>query len=508
MRTKLERGAGILLHITSLPSKFGIGDFGEEAYKFVSFLKESNQKYWQILPFGADGEYNSPYRCSSTFAGNDLLISLEKLVKSSLLSSKDLLECEFDQGNIDYDKVKHYKENLLSKAYRNFKKLKEDDSLHKEMNEFVEENNFWLEDYVLFKTASEKYGSKDWSKWENGVKNRDQICLQELKIQMSDQIDKYTFIQFIFHKQWSELKNFANENGIKIIGDLPIYVGYKSADVWSHRELFDLDYEGNLITVAGFPPDYFSKDGQVWGNPLYKWEEHKKDDFKWWVSRIEHTLKIVDYLRIDHFRGIESFYAIPNDTRKASDGVFKEGPGYELLDAIKNHMKDMPIIVEDLGDINQAVEELRDAYELPGMRILQFGFSSSDALGYNPNFIPYNYIPNSIAYTGTHDNMTVKQWYCSNETDIRVKNNFKRYVRKEDLPDDEVNVCQEMIRLLYSTVASVTIVPLQDILELGEEGRMNYPGIEGTSWRWRFYSNDLTDHISSRLKQLTEIYGR
>lgn len=508
MNSKLKRGCGIVLHITSLPGKYGIGDFGKCAYDFVSFLKEAGQKYWQILPMGEIGNTNSPYMCCSAFSGGWLLIDPEKLVEESLLKPEDLYKTDFDKSRVDYEAVKPYKDKLLKKAYCAFKKISDTSGMKKEYYKFADENKFWLDDYTLFKAACQKFGSSNWFCWEEGIKNRDPKALALLREEYKDDIERYKFIQFIFLKQWYELKKYANDNGIKIIGDIPIYIDYESADVWSNRQLFDLEESGKCSNIAGFPPDFFSKKGQIWDNPLYKWEEHEKENFDWWIKRIKQTLKLVDYLRIDHFKGFDKFYSIPTSSYDAFKGVFKKGPGHKIMDCIKENIKDMPIIAEDLGIVDEDLEKLRDDYALPGMRILQFGFFPEDAMEYNPSFMPHNYVKNCIAYTGTHDNLPIKQWSLDKSTDRRTIENFKRYIGKENVPDEDINFCREMIRLVYSSVADVAMIQLQDILEISQGGRMADPCAKMINWRWRFSFEDITPDKINYLRELAEIYER
>ena len=505
--SKFDRSCGVLLHVSSLPSRHGIGDMGIEAYKFVDFLKASDQKYWQILPMTEVGKENAPYNSCSAFAGNPLLISLDKLVEDNLLSKEEVTKISFPSGDVDYKKVKLLKGELLTKAYNNFKNTV-DAKTDEEFEKFVMENDFWLHDYALFKVASVKFGTLVWVEWDSSIANRDSKSIVEFERAYADAIKEIKFIQYIFIKQWRELKLYANNQDIKIIGDIPIYVSYESAEVWAHKELFDLDEKGIQKNVSGVAPDYFAKDGQVWGNPLYNWEEHRKTNYSWWLLRVQHMLKFVDYLRIDHFIGFETYYAIPFESLNSREGVYIKGPAYEIMNVFLENLEDMPLIVEDLGDVSEAVEELRDYYVLPGMRILQFGFKSEDVPGYLPNFKPHNYIPNTIVYTGTHDNMTVKQWFESDETDERSKQNFKRYINKDHIPNEELDVCWEMIRIAYASVGSIAIVPLQDILNLGAEARMNVPGVAKGNWCWRYKEEDLTIEIVNKLKELVNIYDR
>lgn len=507
METKLRRGSGVLLHITSLPSLFGIGDLGKEAYKFVDFLKSAKQMYWQILPLGEVGEENSPYKCCSAFAGNWLMISIEKLIEDGLISLDDIpAEANNLSGKVDYKAVKSLKYKLLMLAYKNFKEIPQHTALKKEYQAFTEENQYWLEDYAVFKIAAKKFGTQNWFTWDVDIKNRNSDALRHLCEEYSDIYESFKFIQFLFFKQWKELKQYANDNGIKIIGDMPIYIDYESADVWSSPELFDLDEDLRCKNVAGVPPDYFAKDGQIWGNPLYNWKAHKDTNFDWWNKRVQFSLKTVDYLRIDHFKGFLSFYAIPAQNINAANGKYVSAPGKELLESIQKNIPSMPIIVEDLGNVDKELEDLRDLFSLPGMRILQLGFKDKDTIGYHPEFLPHNYLPNSVVYTGTHDTMTVKQWFEDEEVDSSEIENFENYIDKKCT---EENVCWEMIRLLLSSVASVAIIPLQDILELGEESRMNYPGVQGkSSWDWRYLEEDLKPISAQKLAKLAELYDR
>lgn len=506
METKLKRGSGILLHITSLPGLFGIGDLGKEAYKFVNFLKRAKQMYWQILPTGEIGEENSPYKCCSAFAGNWLMISIEQLMDAGLLSFDDLpFETDYLHKEVNYEAVKVLKYKLLMTAYKKFKELPQNTLLNKEYQAFIKENKYWLDDYAAFKVAAKRFGTQNWSAWDSDIKKRNPDALKHLCAEYFDIYESSKFIQFLFFKQWKALKQYANNNGIKIIGDIPIYVDYESADVWSSPELFDLDEDLRCKNVAGVPPDYFAKNGQIWGNPLYNWKAHKDTNFDWWNKRVQFTLKMVDYLRIDHFKGFSSYYAIPARNASAANGEYFSAPGMDLLKSFQKNIPDMPIIVEDLGNVDKDLEDLRDSFSLPGMRILQLGFKNKNTSGYHPEFLPHNYVPNSIVYTGTHDTMTVKQWFEDESVDSSEIENFENYIHKKCTKED---ICWEMIRLLLSSVASVAIVPLQDILELGEEGRMNYPGTLGKSWKWRYLEKDLNLRSAKKLAELTELYGR
>ncbi|ABA21444.1 4-alpha-glucanotransferase [Trichormus variabilis ATCC 29413] len=493
------RSSGVLLHPTSFPSRFGIGDLGLEAYKFIDFLEKSYQQYWQVLPLGPTGYGNSPYMSYSALAGNHLLISPEKLLDEGLLSDEDFANLpNFPHEKVDFEQAAPIKIQLLKKACENFK-TKASPLQQKGFAGFCETKGYWLDDYALFMALKDTNDSSSWHTWEPALAKREADVLEKVQRQLTDEIFYYKFIQYEFFRQWSELKSYANMKGIEIIGDIPIYVAHDSADVWANPDIFCLDEEtGEVALMAGVPPDYFSATGQLWGNPVYNWEELQKQDFKWWVQRFEAMLDYVDVIRIDHFRGFEAFWTVPQGEETAMNGEWVTAPGEELFDAIKQKLGKLPVLAEDLGVITPEVEALRDKYEFPGMKVLQFAFGSDPG---NP-FLPFNYSRNFVVYTGTHDNDTTVGWF--NTANDYEKNNLLLYLGSVS-PE---GIHWDLIRLALSSVANQAIIPLQDILGLGNEARMNFPSIAEGNWAWRYDSATLKDELSDRLKILTKLYGR
>lgn len=499
----------MLLHPTSLPGPFGIGDLGDEAYRFADFLKKSDQTLWQVLPLGPTGYGDSPYACYSAFAGNTLLISPERLVKQQILTDIDLADTPaLPDECIDFAAVHHFKEALLSTAFRRFKQ-KPDVEVEADFRSFCSKERDWLDDYALFRALKDLHVGRSWSEWEAPLASRDPVALNIAMENLSDEIEGQKFYQYLFFKQWFELKEYCNERGIKVIGDIPIFVAFDSADVWTNPGQFKLDANGRPIVVAGVPPDYFSKTGQFWGNPLYEWERMVADGFDWWIKRVRATLQTVDIVRIDHFRGFAACWEIPGGDKTAERGSWVKAPGRELFLAIRDALgADLPIIAEDLGVITPDVEELRDEFGFPGMRILQFGFSSNAK---NID-LPHNYHRNMVVYTGTHDNDTAVGWFKSeagkgstrDATQIEKERAF--CLQYLDTGGAEIN--WDFIRAVMASVANTAIVPLQDLLGLGTEARMNLPNTMSGNWSWRYAADALTDALADRLKSLTMLYGR
>ncbi|MCL2559591.1 MAG: 4-alpha-glucanotransferase [Turicibacter sp.] len=526
-----SRESGILLHITSLPSGYGIGDLGESAYDFVDFLREGGQRLWQILPLNPTGFKDSPYQSFSTFAGNPLLICPEELKKWDLLTSADLLSApEFPTDNIDYGEVINFKNELFKKAYTNFAALTRH-PLKAPYEAFVGLNKVWLDDYALFmalkfhfiNARSKPENTKDypafvrlnkkylneeqladyyygavWQSWPEAISKRDTTAINKWREKLANEIEYYQFLQFIFAKQFSSLKAYANENDIKIIGDIPIFVALDSSDCWANTSLFMLDENGNPTGVAGVPPDYFSEEGQLWGNPLYEWTEMKKTGYAWWIERIKKSLAFCDVVRIDHFRGFEAYWRVPYGEATARNGMWMPGPGRDLFEVIKEKMGDLPIIAENLGVITPEVEALRNDFGLPGMKVIQFGF---DACQGNEH-LPHNFdTSHAVVYTGTHDNDTTIGWYDDSSTE--VQDQFRRYlnVSGED-------VAWDMIRLAFLSVAQMAIVPMQDVLRQGKTARMNTPGTADGNWQYRLDSADLNVEIAKQLKSLSLLGDR
>lgn len=494
---KYTRSAGILLHPTSLPSKYGIGDFGNDAFRFIDFLVDTKQTLWQILPLGPTGYGNSPYQCFSAFAGNPLLISPDKLIEEDLLKEEDTQNIpDTNPNHVDYGQIINYKISLLRKAYENFKVISNND----EIEHFKKHNKFWLEDFALFMALKNYHNGIEWPKWEKEIAFRKKDSLKKWKEKLSDEISFQEFIQFMFFKQWKNVKDYANSKGIKIIGDVPIYIAYDSADLWANRNLFTVDDEGKLEFVAGVPPDYFSKTGQLWGNPLYRWDKLEKDDFDWWVKRISKMLELVDIIRIDHFRGFEAYYKIPGNAPTAETGEWVKAPGEKLFKTIIKKLGNVPILAEDLGVITKEVNELRLKFNFPGMKILQFAFGYSG----EKRFLPHNHEKNCVVYTGSHDNDTTKGFFRKErEINSDVFKHAQAYMNYygEDM-------CSELIRLAYSSVADIVIIPMQDILNLDSDARMNFPGKPDGNWTWRFTWEQINDDIKNRISKLVLLYER
>jgi len=492
------RKAGILVHPTSFPSPYGIGDLGSEAYNFIDFLEKSEQKLWQVLPIGPTGYGDSPYQSFSSFAGQPLLIDLEDLQQLGFLTREDLTTLpDWDSYAIDYGPVITYKFSLLEKAFDNFKQ-QPNKSLQNEFTIFLEKNYFWLEDYALFMAAKIYHDGVAWTDWTKDIAFPTKKSKLKWQNKLKNSIKYHQFIQFIFFKQWFALKAYANDRSIEIIGDTPIFVAFDSADVWANKNLFYLDTKGFPTHVAGVPPDYFSETGQLWGNPLYNWPEHKKNNYAWWIKRLAYALTLVDFLRIDHFRGFEAYWAVPFGSPNAIKGTWEKGPFKDLFYSFEASLgKNLPIIAEDLGIITEAVEDLRDSFHLPGMKILQFAFEDSK----DNNFLPHLHIPNSICYTGTHDNDTTVSWYKTIPEENKDK--LRRY-----LNTDANNIAWDMIRACYGSVSNMAIVPLQDLLSFDAWARMNTPGSATGNWQWRYTSDMLTHTLQQHLLSITRLYGR
>ena len=493
------RSSGILLHPTSFPSRFGIGDLGLEAYRFIDFLKESHQQYWQVLPLGPTAYGNSPYMCYSAMAGNPLLISPEKLRDEGLLTEEDFANLPgFPEEKVDFKDVVPVKIGLLKKAYEHFR-ANATPILQKEFEGFCDSKAYWLDNYALFMALKDANENANWHTWPSELVKRDPQAMEQVQERLNGEISYYKFVQFEFFRQWSELKSYANMRGIDIIGDIPIYVAHDSADVWAHPNIFCLDEQtGAAAQMAGVPPDYFSATGQLWGNPVYNWEELQKQDFKWWVQRFEAMLDYVDIIRIDHFRGFEAYWAVPQGEETAMNGKWVEAPGDAFFEVIRQKLGKLPVLAEDLGVITPGVEALRDKYEFPGMKILQFAFSADAA---NP-FLPFNYPRNAVVYTGTHDNDTTLGWFDT--ASDQEKQNLLLYLGSIS-PD---GIHWDLIRLALSSIANQAIIPLQDILGLGNQARMNFPSIPEGNWEWRYQTAALTQELGDRLKVLTELNGR
>lgn len=489
------RKSGVLMHISSLPSPWGIGTLGAEAKKFIDFLAASGQRYWQVLPVSPTGYGDSPYQSFSSYAGNPYFIDLDILSEWGLLEKSEY--CGINWGNdaerADYGLLYENRFKILHKATEQLLML--DDS---EFIDFCSNYAFWLDDYALFMAIKDSHDGASWSEWESPLRFREESALNEAREKYSCDIDFYKAIQYLFFRQWKELRSFATEKGISIIGDVPIYVAPDSADVWAAPHLFMLDDNLMPIDVAGCPPDGFSADGQLWGNPLYNWDEIKKDGYSWWIDRINHQFELFDVLRTDHFRGLDEFYSIPFGSENAKLGVWRKGPGMELFVAIKNALGEKEIIAEDLGFLNDSVRKLLRDCGFPGMKVLQFAFDSRE----DSDYLPHNFVNNCVAYSGTHDNNTIVGWFNSApEADVEKARDYLR-IHESD------NVAKAMLCALWGSVADLTIATMQDVLELDVRARMNTPSTLGGNWQWRMKPDtDLTE-ISSWLKHITELYGR
>lgn len=492
---KFERSSGILLHPTSLPGPYGIGDLGSSAYEFVDWLAGVGCNLWQILPLGPTGYGDSPYQCFSAIAGNPYLINPDFLLHDGLLHPDDLVEkMDFQEDQVDFGRLIPWKLNLLERAFSRFRS--DPRPFRSEFDHFSAENVSWLPDYALFMAIKEAHGGGAWGDWPIELRGRENTALEEAGKSLSDAIQRYTFYQFIFYRQWNALRNYARERGIKIIGDIPIFVAYDSADVWANPELFYLDDLGQPTVVAGVPPDYFSPTGQLWGNPLYRWEVHREHSYDWWLSRFRAILGQVDIVRLDHFRGFAGYWEIPGGSPTAETGRWVPGPGEDFFQKIKTELGELPIIAEDLGEITPDVIKLRDQFNLPGMKILQFGFSGPDNA-----FLPHNYPETCVTYTGTHDNDTALGWYESAP-------NLERDFARRYLNSDGGDFAWDIIRAAWSSVAVYALAPMQDFLRLGPEARMNFPGKLGNNWCWRMAADALTDVLKGRLSELNYLYRR
>jgi 4-alpha-glucanotransferase len=501
------RSSGILLHPTSLPGAYGIGELGAEAHAFADYLQESGQHIWQVLPLGPTGYGDSPYQCFSAFAGNPMLISIDRLVERGYLDALDLAgKPEFPADVVDFGAVIAWKRPLLQKAYRNFRQGSPD---RPEFEGFCKRHASWLEDYALFMAIKDAHDLVSWTEWEPELALHETAAVEHARTQLRDDIDCNKFIQFEFERQWCDLKAHCTRNEIRILGDMPIYVALDSADVWANRELFELQEDGKPRVVAGVPPDYFSATGQLWGNPIYAWEYHATTGFAWWIARFRRALEMLDMIRLDHFRGFEAYYEIPAGELTAVNGAWVKGPGAPLFEALKNAMGDLPIVAENLGVITPGVEALRNQFGFPGMAILQFAFGNDPQA---PDFKPHNYPHHLVAYTGTHDNDTVLGWWNSKAgagsvrtaADVEKEMSYaKRYLNTDG---HDINLV--MIRTLMASVANTVLFPLQDVLGVGTEGRMNLPGSSSGNWRWRFREEQLTAGSCAQLKLWAETYER
>jgi len=491
------RKCGILLPIFSLPSKYGIGTISKEAYDFVDFLKAAGQHYWQILPIGPTGYGDSPYQSFSTFAGNPYFIDVDEFVKAGWITAADCKKysCECPDG-IDYEGLYNKRFLLLRKAYENSNIASD-----KGFKAFCKKNSFWLEDYALYMSIKSSLNGQAWTEWEEDIKLRKPEAVAKYTKEFAKEIEFYKFQQYFFAKQWMDLKKYANKSGVDIIGDIPIYVAFDSSDVWANPELFDLNKENIPNAVAGCPPDCFSATGQLWGNPLYRWDYHKKTGFDWWLKRIGFCFDLYDVVRIDHFRGFDEYYAIPYGNETAEFGKWKKGPGYSLFKAINENLGEKPIIAEDLGFLTDSVRALVKKTGYPGMKILQFAFGGDS----DSEYLPHNLSNNSIIYTGTHDNETTRGWYLN-----ALKNDKKcaKFVEDYTGENDESKMAMAFIRMAYGSVVDTCIIPMQDYLNLDNSARINMPSTLGGNWAWRMKKGDASKALAKEIIALKKLYNR
>ncbi|HVF90260.1 MAG TPA: 4-alpha-glucanotransferase [Blastocatellia bacterium] len=504
---EFPRSSGLLLHPTSLPGPYGIGDLGIQAREFVDFLSASGQHLWQVLPLGPPSYGNSPYQCFSAFAGNTQLVSPEGLVEDGLLSRSDLEGApRFGEERVDYEAASKFKNRLLGKAFENFKER--GPQARSEFDQFRRFAAYWLDDYSTFRALQEDHNYEPWNTWEPELAGRGPEALARARSEMADRIEAQRFYQYIFFKQWLTLKAYANRRGVKLVGDMPIFVAYDSADVWTHPELFKLDEDKRPRVVAGVPPDYFSRTGQLWGNPIYEWERMGVTGFAWWAERMRAALHTVDLVRVDHFRGFAAAWEVPAKDETAEHGSWVKVPGKELFTALRDALGHLPVIAEDLGTITPDVLTLRDELGLPGMRVLQFAFGGDP----NDTHLPHNYARASVVYTGTHDNDTTVGWFNrrpekdSPSSAARIER--ERNLALKYLGSDGEEIHWDFIRAAFASVSDLAIIPLQDVLGLDSSARMNLPATPDGNWAWRFKPGALTREIGERLKEMTEIYGR
>ncbi len=496
-----KRGSGILLHITSLPSPYGIGDFGNDAYKFVDFLAETHQSFWQILPLNltCPSYGNSPYSSYSAFAGNPILISPERMIKDGFLSESDIKEFPTSQNKkVNYKSVIKFKDKIFCKAYKNSKdRLTE----HNEFQRFCNDNADWLNDFSLFISLKEHFKGNIWTRWPRDLRDRKQGALKKWGEKLSDRILQEKFLQYVFFTQWHSLKDYCDLKGIRIIGDIPIYVNYDSCDVWSNPDIFSLDKEKEPVFVAGVPPDYFSTTGQLWGHPVYNWDVLKDTRYSWWIKRIAQNLKLFHMFRLDHFRGFVGYWKIKASEKTAINGEWAEAPAEDFFNVVLNHFQGISIIAEDLGLITPDVTKIMKQFKLPGMKVLLFAFG--DDLPTNP-YAPHNHVKECVIYTGTHDNNTIKGWF-KNEVNAEGKKRISEYIGRT-VTDKTIN--WDLIGLAMMSVADIMIIPMQDILGLDEKDRMNLPASPEGNWEWRLAPEQITPDITKKLSEMTVIYGR
>ena len=491
----MERSSGVLLHISSLPGNDGIGSLGRDAFQFVDFLAQAKQKIWQILPLGPVGYGNSPYQCYSAFAGNPMFIDIQQLVADRLLSKESITDQSFKTKKVEFERVEAWKMVLFREAFQGFQK--NFNRYRDEYVVFMQHNSWWLDDYALFRSLKTKFGESVWNTWNKKLVKRDKHALGEAFEELHAEIDFHRFLQFVFFRQWFKLKDYANSKGVRIIGDIPLYVSFDSVDVWANQDIFILDGDSKPTQVGGVPPDYFSETGQLWGNPVFDWERVAERDFDWWLARMHFNLRMFDKVRVDHFRGLESFWSIAAEEETAIIGKWLPAKGHDLFRKLKEHLGTLEIIAEDLGLITPEVERLRDDFDLPGMKVLQFAFGSDET---NVN-LPHNYTSNFLVYTGTHDNDTSLGWLNSMEKK-------ERKMLRNYISGSGKQFVQNFIEFAWASAAHTAIVPMQDILGLDTDARMNTPGVPNGNWNWRFIWPQIRSNHKIFLKRITRKYNR
>ncbi len=488
------RKSGILMHITSLPGPYGVGTMGKQAFAFVDFLRQAGQQYWQVLPLTPTGFGDSPYQSCSSYAGNHYMIDLDSLVEEGLLTQQELQEIrwEVEPTRVDFGLLYQNRLRILRKAFNRFC---EDGQFQL----FLEANACWLPDFALYMALKDKYNGAPWYQWPDPVKFRDAAAIDAITAELNEEVRFYCFVQYLFHKQWSALRDYARANGVKIIGDVPIYVPYDSVEAWQEPQYFQLDENCVPTAVAGCPPDAFSEDGQLWGNPVYRWERMKENGYQWWIRRLGAAGKLYDVVRLDHFRGFEAYWSVPFGDETARNGRWIQGPGLDFIHAVKEQLPQLSLIAEDLGFLTQEVLDLRDASGFPGMKVLEFAFDSREPSEY----LPHTYPQNSVCYIGTHDNMTMRQWFDTASTDaIAYATEYMTLNREEGL-------VWGVIRTAEACVSELCVIQMQDLLNLGGEARMNFPGtMTGSNWTWRACDGFTGNGLAERLYGLTKLYGR
>ncbi len=481
------------MHITSLPGSYGVGTMGDQAYEFVDFLRKAGQSSWQILPLNPTGYGDSPYQSCSTFAGNPYLIDLDRLIEAGWLQGSEVTRVQWNcrEDRVDFGLLYENRWPILRLAYSRFDR-------QEELDAFCRENSSWLPDFALYMALKDENGGKPWYMWDKPLKHRQADAIWQASQRLKDAMGFYSFVQYLFYTQWSALRVYANDNGISIIGDVPIYVPLDSVEVWCDPELFQLDESLTPTAVAGCPPDAFSEDGQLWGNPLYRWDVMADDGYRWWLRRLGAAGQLYDVVRLDHFRGFEAYWSVPYGDTTAKNGKWVKGPGMSLIDAIKQELPELKLIAEDLGFLTQQVLDLRDASGFPGMKVLEFAFDSEEPSEY----LPHNYIRNTVCYTGTHDNMTMRQWFeTADPQAVAYATHYMALTRQE-------GYVWGAIRTAFSSVSDLCIIPAQDYLELGQAGRMNFPGTTGNNWTWRAEPGVFTDELAQKIYRLTKVYDR